>query len=37
MSQNIIEIKNLEKSFKHHKVIRNISMSVPEGSVYGLL
>lgn len=37
MNQNIIEIKNLEKSFKHHKVIRNISMSVPEGSVYGLL
>lgn len=37
MSRNIIEIKNIEKSFKHHKVIHNISMSVPEGSVYGLL
>lgn len=37
MSRNIIEIKNLEKSFKKHKVIHNISMSVPEGCVYGLL
>lgn len=37
MGQNIIEIKNLEKSFKHHKVIRSVSMSIPEGSVYGLL
>lgn len=37
MSQNIIEIRNLEKSFKHHKVINNISMTIPEGCVYGLL
>lgn len=37
MSQNIIEIKNLEKSFKHHKVLNNISMAIPEGCVYGLL
>lgn len=37
MSQNIIEIKNLEKSFKYHKVLNNISMAIPEGCVYGLL
>lgn len=37
MSQNIIEIRNLEKSFKHQKVINNISMTIPEGCVYGLL
>lgn len=37
MSQNIIEIRNLEKSFKHHKVLKNISMAIPEGCVYGLL
>lgn len=37
MSHNIIEIKNLDKSFKHHKVINNISMSIPENCVYGLL
>ncbi len=37
MSQNIIEIRNLEKSFKHQKVIDNISMTIPEGCVYGLL
>lgn len=37
MSHNIIEIRNLEKSFKHQKVINNISMTIPEGCVYGLL
>ena len=37
MSQNIIEIKNLEKSFKKQQVLKNISLSIPENCVYGLL
>lgn len=37
MSQNIIEIKNLEKSFRSQKIIDNLSMSIPENCVYGLL
>lgn len=37
MSQNIIEIKNLEKSFRNQKIIDNLSMSIPENCVYGLL
>ena len=37
MSQNIIEIKNLEKSFKKQPVLKNISLSIPENCVYGLL
>lgn len=37
MSQNIVEIKNLEKSFKKHPVLKNISLSIPENCVYGLL
>lgn len=37
MSQNIIEIKNLEKSFKKQQVLKNITLSIPENCVYGLL
>lgn len=37
MSQNIVEIKNLEKSFKKQPVLKNISLSIPENCVYGLL
>lgn len=37
MSQNIIEIKNLEKSFKKQQILKNISLSIPENCVYGLL
>ena len=37
MSQNIIEIKNLQKSFKKQQVLKNISLSIPENCVYGLL
>lgn len=35
MSQNIIEIKNLQKSFKKQQVLKNISLSIPENCVYG--
>lgn len=37
MNQNIIEIKNLSKSFKKQTVLKNISLSIPENCVYGLL
>lgn len=37
MNQNIIEIKNLEKSFKKQTVLKNISLSIPQNCVYGLL
>lgn len=37
MSQNIIEIKNLEKSFKKQQILKNITLSIPENCVYGLL
>ena len=37
MSQNIVEIKNLSKTFKKQTVLKNISLSIPENCVYGLL
>ena len=38
MSQNIIEIKILKKSFKKQQVLKkNISLSILENCVYGLL
>lgn len=37
MNQNIIEIKNLSKSFKKQTVLKDISLSIPENCVYGLL
>ena len=37
MSQNIIEIKNLQKSFKKQQVLKDITMRVPQNCVYGLL
>ena len=37
MSQNIVEIKNLEKSFIKQPVLKNISLCIPENCVYGLL
>ncbi|WP_144392508.1 ABC transporter ATP-binding protein [Pleionea sediminis] len=35
--ENIIEVKNLQKSFKKNVVISNLSFSVKQGSVLGLL
>jgi ABC-type multidrug transport system ATPase subunit len=35
--QNIIEVKNLSKSFGDFKAVTNLSFSVPAGQVYGFL
>lgn len=35
--QNIIQIKNITKSFKTKEVIKNCSLSIQEGSIYSLL
>lgn len=37
MDNAIIEIKGLSKSFKNKNVLSNLSLSIPKGSVYGLL
>lgn len=37
MTQNIVEIKNLSKEFHRHPVLKNITMSIPQNCVYGLL
>lgn len=37
MEQNIIEITNLSKEFKRQKVLKEITMNIPENCVYGLL
>lgn len=37
MTPNIVEIKNLSKEFHRHPVLKNITMSVPQNCVYGLL
>ena len=37
MGNTIIEIKELSKSFRNKNVLNNLSLSIPKGSVYGLL
>ncbi|MBP9854516.1 MAG: ABC transporter ATP-binding protein [Candidatus Omnitrophica bacterium] len=37
MDDTIIEIKELSKSFSKKKVLNNLSLFIPKGSVYGLL
>jgi hypothetical protein len=34
---NILEIRNLKKSFGNNKVINDISFDVPEGSIFGFI
>lgn len=34
---NIIEVENVSKHFTHHTALDRVSLSIPEGSVYGLL
>lgn len=34
---NLLEVENVEKSYASHKALDNVSLSVPEGKVYGLL
>lgn len=37
MSNNIVEVKNLSKSFKNFNAVNNISFEIAKGSVYGFL
>lgn len=37
MEQNILVIKNLSKEFKRQRVLKEITMKIPENCVYGLL
>lgn len=37
MVQNIVEIRNLSKTFKKEQVLKGISMEIPPNCVYGLL
>lgn len=37
MEENIVVIKNLSKEFKQQKVLKEITMNIPENCVYGLL
>lgn len=37
MEQNILVIKDLSKEFKRQKVLKEITMKIPENCVYGLL
>ncbi|MFN8257955.1 MAG: ABC transporter ATP-binding protein [Bacteroidales bacterium] len=34
---DILEIKNVSKTFVNHKALKNINLTVPEGSIFGLL
>lgn len=36
-SQNILEIKHLQKSFGHHEVLKDINFTVKQGEILGLL
>ena len=35
--EKIIKIRNLNKQFKNHKAINNLSLEISEGDIYGLL
>lgn len=37
MSDNVIEIRNLSRRFKNHLALDDVSLSVPKGSVFGLI
>lgn len=34
---NIIEVENVSKRFTNHQALDNVSLSIPEGKIYGLL
>ena len=34
---NVLSIRNLSKNFGHQQIIKNLNMSVPEGSVFGFI
>ena len=34
---NLLEIENVVKQYERHRALNNVSLSVPKGSIYGLL
>ena len=34
---NILEVKSVSKQFAHHQALNNVSITVPQGCIYGLL
>ena len=34
---NLLEIKDVSKTFTNHKALDNVSLSIPEGKIFGLL
>ncbi len=34
---DILQVENVSKSYSSHRALDNVSLSVPEGQVYGLL
>ena len=34
---NILRIEGISKSFANHKALDNVSLEIPQGSIYGLL
>ena len=34
---NILEVKNVSKQFANHRALNNVSITVPQGCIYGLL
>ncbi len=37
MDNSVIDIKSLRKNFREKEILRDLSLSVPKGSIYGLL
>jgi ABC-2 type transport system ATP-binding protein len=37
MSENVIQTQNLTKAFEHEKAVDSLDLTVPQGSVFGLL
>ncbi len=35
--QNVIELKNVEFSYKNKKILKSVNVSIPEGSIFGFL
>ena len=37
MSEAIIQLKNIKKSYGHHDVLKGVNMEVNKGDIYGLV
>jgi ABC-2 type transport system ATP-binding protein len=37
VKNNVLEIKNISKSFKANKTLNNISLNIPKGQIFGLI